>query len=89
MFLEHKLRETQRGIPFILGPAAYRVRKPAPSYLGELPRGEVIVYRGATYGHYDGVSVYVFENGAGGVRTWVLGDDESAETWTDVFEPLG
>jgi hypothetical protein len=86
-FLRSNLSGTWRGSPFVLG-QRYRVIAPGPSYSGELAVGEVLKYFGAAYGHYDGVSVYVFVTDCDQERTWTLYDDEPLELWSSIFEPV-
>jgi hypothetical protein len=87
-FIERKPGRTWRGSPLFEG-QAYRVLVVAPSYPhGDFSPGEVLKYYGASYSHYDNMSVYVFTNADGQERTWVLFDDQPLESWSSVFAPV-
>lgn len=85
-FIEHKPGgRVSRGSPFALS-GRYRVLRAAPSYKGHLIPGEVLTYHGASYSHYDNLSVYIFITAEGLERTWALHDDEPLEQWSSIFE---
>lgn len=86
MFLEANLPGAPRGCPFRVD-RTYRVLQEAPSYsgTGQLIMGEILKFVGSSYGTYDGVSVYVFTGESGEEKTWALHDDESLDSWTDIF----
>lgn len=87
-FIEHKPGRTWRGSPFAEG-QWYRVLRAAPSYPpGDLSPGEIRKYYGASYSHYDNMSVYVFINANGQERTWALFDDEPVEAWLIIFAAM-
>jgi hypothetical protein len=85
-FIERKPGRSPRGSPFVAG-NWYRVLSPAPSYPwgNNLSTDELLKYFGASYSHYDSMTVYVFTNAAGQERTWILYDEEPLDEWRTHF----
>jgi hypothetical protein len=65
----------------------YRVKADVDVARG-LSAEEHLRYVGASYSHYDGMTVYVFENHLGSQCQWLLYDDEDLERWHELFETI-
>jgi hypothetical protein len=77
---------TWRGSPFTVG-MHYRAKIDVDVERG-LAAEEQLRYLGASYSHYDGMTVYVFENRLGSQCQWLLYDDEDLERWHVLFETI-
>ena len=77
-----------RASPFAVG-RSYRVRRDFKALRDTFAAGEVLVYESDAYSHYHGYTAYVFsQSGREQKRVWDIHDDDTVESWRELFDEV-
>ena len=67
----------------------YRVKKSFMKGVTTFFAGEILTFEFESYGRYDDCFSYIFHSQThGGEKSWMIFENESAESWRDYFEPF-